>query len=151
MCMELLDCIILFYGFALTIVNKWTSNFALLLVSWGQIRTLGMLRSLFESLPKAFNQCLIPSDKSKKRWFQAPFSSTKPSKVWLLVLQPLIDNRSNVHLNRLDTIYFCSITWHIRIALDTWGHQRRRKSSSKICSDLESNYHKLSRGRSDKQ
>nr|CAB3451615.1 unnamed protein product [Digitaria exilis] len=45
----------------------------------GEIRTLGMLRSRFESLPKAFNQCLIPSDTSKKRGFRAAFSS-KPSK-----------------------------------------------------------------------
>ena len=74
-------------------------NFVLLLVfSWYQIRTLGMLRSRFESLPKAFNQCLIPSDTSKKRGFRAAFSS-KPSKVWILVLQPLLDSTSNVHLN----------------------------------------------------
>ncbi|KAK8463631.1 hypothetical protein SEVIR_1G386100v4 [Setaria viridis] len=45
----------------------------------GEIRTLGMLRSRFESLPKAFNQCLIPSDTSKRRGFRAAFSS-KPSK-----------------------------------------------------------------------
>lgn len=44
----------------------------------GEIRTLGMLRSRFESLPKAFNQCLIPSDTSKRRGFRAAFS--KPSK-----------------------------------------------------------------------
>jgi hypothetical protein len=78
-----------------------------------------MLRSRFESLPKAFNQCLIPSDTSKKRGLRAAFSSNKPSKVWILVLQPLFDSRSNVHLNRLDTIFFCYITWHIQNALDT--------------------------------
>ncbi|CAD6241520.1 unnamed protein product [Miscanthus lutarioriparius] len=44
----------------------------------GEIRTLGMLRSRFESLPKAFNQCLIPSDTSKRRGLRAAFS--KPSK-----------------------------------------------------------------------
>ncbi|CAN6245484.1 unnamed protein product [Urochloa humidicola] len=80
----------------------------------GEIRTLGMLRSRFESLPKAFNQCLIPSDTSKKRGFRAAFSS-KPAKtpegtkeeekiaarfaqIWNLIItsfreEDLIDNR----------------------------------------------------------
>ncbi|XP_021300964.1 callose synthase 5 [Herrania umbratica] len=35
----------------------------------GEIRTLGMLRSRFQSLPGAFNTCLVPSDKSQKRGF----------------------------------------------------------------------------------
>ncbi|GAA0165996.1 hypothetical protein LIER_21259 [Lithospermum erythrorhizon] len=35
----------------------------------GEIRTLGMLRSRFQSLPGAFNSCLVPSDKPKKRGF----------------------------------------------------------------------------------
>ncbi|OMO56217.1 Glycosyl transferase, family 48 [Corchorus olitorius] len=35
----------------------------------GEIRTLGMLRSRFQSLPGAFNACLVPSDKSRKRGF----------------------------------------------------------------------------------
>ena len=34
-----------------------------------QIRTLGMLRSRFTSLPGAFNTQLVPSDKSKKKGF----------------------------------------------------------------------------------
>ena len=34
-----------------------------------QIRTLGMLRSRFQSLPGAFNTYLVPSDKSQKRGF----------------------------------------------------------------------------------
>ncbi|MCH79276.1 callose synthase 3-like, partial [Trifolium medium] len=33
----------------------------------GEIRTLGMLRSRFESLPGAFNACLIPEEKSEPR------------------------------------------------------------------------------------
>lgn len=36
-------------------------------VYWFQIRTLGMLRSRFESLPGAFNACLIPEEKSEPR------------------------------------------------------------------------------------
>ncbi|KAM7497427.1 hypothetical protein LguiA_021841 [Lonicera macranthoides] len=43
----------------------------------GEIRTLGMLRSRFESLPGAFNGCLIPLDASepaKKKGFKATFS-----------------------------------------------------------------------------
>ncbi|XP_043697795.1 callose synthase 5 [Telopea speciosissima] len=35
----------------------------------GEIRTLGMLRSRFQSLPGAFNSCLVPSDKSQRRGF----------------------------------------------------------------------------------
>ncbi|KAL6591573.1 hypothetical protein ACP70R_050076 [Stipagrostis hirtigluma subsp. patula] len=80
----------------------------------GEIRTLGMLRSRFASLPKAFNQCLIPSDANKRRGFRAAFS-TKPSKtpedtkeeekiaarfaqIWNLIItsfreEDLIDNR----------------------------------------------------------
>lgn len=34
-----------------------------------QIRTLGMLRSRFQSLPGAFNAHLLPSDKSRKRGY----------------------------------------------------------------------------------
>ncbi|TVU27587.1 hypothetical protein EJB05_19078 [Eragrostis curvula] len=80
----------------------------------GEIRTLGMLRSRFESLPKAFNEYLIPSDDmNKRRGFRAAFSS-KPSKspedsqeekiaarfaqIWNLIItsfreEDLIDNR----------------------------------------------------------
>lgn len=42
-----------------------------------QIRTLGMLRSRFESLPGAFNGCLIPPEKSdtvKKKGLKATLS-----------------------------------------------------------------------------
>ncbi|KAK7858339.1 callose synthase 5 [Quercus suber] len=35
----------------------------------GEIRTLGMVRSRFQSLPGAFNTYLVPSDKSQKRGF----------------------------------------------------------------------------------
>ncbi|KAL2498594.1 Callose synthase 5 [Abeliophyllum distichum] len=35
----------------------------------GEIRTLGMLRSRFHSLPGAFNTYLVPSDKNRKRGF----------------------------------------------------------------------------------
>ncbi|WCJ19020.1 glucan synthase-like 3 [Euphorbia peplus] len=43
----------------------------------GEIRTLGMLRSRFQSLPGAFNACLIPVEKSnepKKKGLKATFS-----------------------------------------------------------------------------
>lgn len=41
-----------------------------------QIRTLGMLRSRFESLPGAFNACLIPEEQSepKKKGLKATLS-----------------------------------------------------------------------------
>ncbi|KAF5199964.1 Callose synthase [Thalictrum thalictroides] len=44
----------------------------------GEIRTLGMLRSRFQSLPGAFSASLVPSDKSKKRGF---FSFKRVSEV----------------------------------------------------------------------
>ncbi|RRT75488.1 hypothetical protein B296_00031171, partial [Ensete ventricosum] len=34
-----------------------------------EIRTLGMLRSRFHSLPGAFNTCLVPSEKVRNRRF----------------------------------------------------------------------------------
>lgn len=42
-----------------------------------QIRTLGMLRSRFQSLPGAFNSCLIPEERSepKKKGLRATLSS----------------------------------------------------------------------------
>ncbi|TVU07520.1 hypothetical protein EJB05_40878 [Eragrostis curvula] len=40
----------------------------------GEIRTLGMLRSRFESLPVAFNERLIPSDTNKSKGLRAAFS-----------------------------------------------------------------------------
>ncbi|XP_057954435.1 callose synthase 3 [Malania oleifera] len=42
----------------------------------GEIRTLGMLRSRFQSLPGAFNACLIPEEKSepKRKGLKATFS-----------------------------------------------------------------------------
>ncbi|KAK1670165.1 hypothetical protein QYE76_058324 [Lolium multiflorum] len=79
----------------------------------GEIRTLGMLRSRFESLPEAFNEHLIPNE-SKRRGFRSTFSS-KPSQkpedgkkeekiaarfaqIWNLIItsfreEDLIDNR----------------------------------------------------------
>lgn len=52
-----------------------------------QIRTLGMLRSRFQSLPGAFNACLVPNEKSesaKKRGIKATFFR-KFDQVWLLI------------------------------------------------------------------
>ncbi|KAK1613351.1 hypothetical protein QYE76_037024 [Lolium multiflorum] len=80
----------------------------------GEIRTLGMLRSRFESLPSAFNKLLIPSDAHKRKGFRAAFASklAKPSddeqekdkiaarfaQMWNLIItsfreEDLIDNR----------------------------------------------------------
>ncbi|KAJ8436465.1 hypothetical protein Cgig2_000450 [Carnegiea gigantea] len=46
----------------------------------GEIRTLGMLRSRFQSLPGAFNACLIPVEKTehKKKSLKATFSRRFP-------------------------------------------------------------------------
>ncbi|CAM0908545.1 unnamed protein product [Alopecurus aequalis] len=80
----------------------------------GEIRTLGMLRSRFDSLPSAFNKLLVPSDAHKSKGFRAAFASklAKPSddeqekdkiaarfaQMWNLIItsfreEDLIDNR----------------------------------------------------------
>ncbi|KAL6606076.1 hypothetical protein ACP70R_041729 [Stipagrostis hirtigluma subsp. patula] len=48
----------------------------------GEIRTLGMLRSRFHSLPGAFNTFLVPSDKSRNRRFSLAkrFAEVSPNK-----------------------------------------------------------------------
>ncbi|XP_020575940.1 callose synthase 5 [Phalaenopsis equestris] len=48
----------------------------------GEIRTLGMLRSRFHSLPGAFTACLVPSEKKQKRGFSLSkrFAEASPSK-----------------------------------------------------------------------
>ncbi|KAL6523086.1 Callose synthase 5 [Orobanche hederae] len=43
----------------------------------GEIRTLGMLRSRFQSLPAAFNTSLVPSEKIRKRGFFHPKNNHK--------------------------------------------------------------------------
>lgn len=53
-----------------------------------QIRTLGMLRYRFQSLPGAFNACLVPAgkdEKTKKKGLKATFSS-KFEQVWFLFI-----------------------------------------------------------------
>lgn len=53
-----------------------------------QIRTLGMLRSRFQSIPGAFNDRLVPHDNredTKKKGFKATFSR-KFDQVWLRLL-----------------------------------------------------------------
>ena len=57
-----------------------------------QIRTLGMLRSRFESLPEAFNERLIPSDANKSKGLRAAFSS-RP-KVFVSIVRLGIMSRS---------------------------------------------------------
>ncbi|XP_049933320.1 callose synthase 5-like [Nymphaea colorata] len=48
----------------------------------GEIRTLGMLRSRFNSLPGAFNVCLVPSEKTQRRRFSLSkrFAEVSPSR-----------------------------------------------------------------------
>ncbi|KAF7847605.1 hypothetical protein BT93_L2796 [Corymbia citriodora subsp. variegata] len=48
----------------------------------GEIRTLGMLRSRFDTLPRVFNQCLIPDDKTerkKKGFFSRNYDAKIPT------------------------------------------------------------------------
>ncbi|GJN39410.1 hypothetical protein PR202_gb28527 [Eleusine coracana subsp. coracana] len=78
----------------------------------GEIRTLGMLRSRFESLPVAFNERLIPSDTNRSKGLRAVFSrkpkasgdeqedekAARFAQMWNLIItsfreEDLIDNR----------------------------------------------------------
>lgn len=54
----------------------WTFVFTLNYFNSFQIRTLGMLRSRFRSLPGAFNACLIPEERiePKKKGLKATLS-----------------------------------------------------------------------------
>ncbi|CAN6833956.1 unnamed protein product [Brassica oleracea] len=63
----------IWYAIVSTLVGGLNGAFRRL----GEIRTLGMLRSRFQSLPGAFNACLVPNEKSetaKKRGIRATFS-----------------------------------------------------------------------------
>ncbi|KAL0722118.1 hypothetical protein Bca4012_036717 [Brassica carinata] len=63
----------IWYAIVSTLVGGLNGAFRRL----GEIRTLGMLRSRFQSLPGAFNACLVPNEKSetvKKRGIKATFS-----------------------------------------------------------------------------
>lgn len=57
------------------------------LISCIQIRTLGMLRSRFQSLPGAFNACLVPKEQPehKKKGLKATFSRRFPNVSYLLI------------------------------------------------------------------
>ncbi|KAJ0753610.1 putative 1,3-beta-glucan synthase [Helianthus annuus] len=48
----------------------------------GEIRTLGMLRSRFQSIPGAFSACLLPSEKAKRKGFSLSkgFSEVTPNR-----------------------------------------------------------------------
>lgn len=56
---------VLFFSFMFFFLSWQSFRFNYLF--WFQIRTLGMLRSRFQSLPGAFNACLIPEEKSEPR------------------------------------------------------------------------------------
>jgi callose synthase len=63
----------IWYAIVSTLVGGLNGAFRRL----GEIRTLGMLRSRFQSLPEAFNACLVPNEKSetpKKKGIMATFT-----------------------------------------------------------------------------
>lgn len=69
------EIIYIFVVWFLTFV--FCSLYLFIYLLWLQIRTLGMLRSRFQSLPGAFNACLIPEEKTestKKKGLKATFS-----------------------------------------------------------------------------
>ena len=58
------ECWVTSFLFSLSLM-LWHFYHFLVLFFYFQIRTLGMLRSRFLSLPGAFNACLIPEEKSE--------------------------------------------------------------------------------------
>ncbi|KAH9717609.1 callose synthase 5 [Citrus sinensis] len=86
----------------------------------GEIRTLGMLRSRFQSLPGAFNTYLVPSDKTPKRGFSfsKKFAEVTASR-------------------RSEAAKFAQLWNEIPIALDMAAQFRSRDSDlwKRICAD----------------
>lgn len=129
--------------FSPNVVEHYLSwgTYARLLGTWNQIRTLGMLRSRFESLPVAFNERLIPSDANKRKGLRAAFSR-KP-KVLISSVKLGFMSRSLAYLCWTNNI-LPDILWF----LGFWWWERGREKSCKICSNVEPNYHKFSWRRS---
>lgn len=82
---ECLTCLVVIYKEDNMYIYSLVFNFLFLFcptqlifyLLWFQIRTLGMLRSRFQSLPGAFNACLIPEERTettKKKGLKATFS-----------------------------------------------------------------------------
>ncbi|PKU85626.1 Callose synthase 5 [Dendrobium catenatum] len=107
----------------------------------GEIRTLGMLRSRFHSLPGAFNSCLVPSDKRQKRGFSlskrfaeaSPSKRTEAAKEMDLLLVPYSSDPS---LKMIQWPPFL-LASKIPIALDMAAEFRSKDSDlwKRICAD----------------
>ena len=69
-----------------------------------QIRTLGMLRSRFQSLPGAFNTYLVPSDKTRRRGFSLSKRFAEVTQDWCSFYQQS-DCGKNVVIHLLN--YIC--------------------------------------------
>ncbi|CAA7398033.1 unnamed protein product [Spirodela intermedia] len=119
----------------------------------GEIRTLGMLRSRFQSLPGAFNSYLVPSEKSRKRGFSLSkrFAEASPGKrteaakfaqLWNEVIcsfreeDLIIPYSSDPSLNLIQWPPFL-LASKIPIALDMAAQFRSKDSDlwRRICSD----------------
>jgi len=88
-----------------------------------QIRTLGMLRSRFESLPVAFNERLIPSDTNKSKGFRAAFSR-KPKVFISSVKLSFISRLLFISISLLNEQYFSWYTLVFRLLV---MKKRKRK------------------------
>ncbi|KAK9233159.1 hypothetical protein WN943_023408 [Citrus x changshan-huyou] len=109
----------------------------------GEIRTLGMLRSRFQSLPGAFNTYLVPSDKTPKRGFSfskkfAEVTASRRSeaaKFAQLWNEVIFETKLVGSLTQGDGSVASSL--HIPIALDMAAQFRSRDSDlwKRICAD----------------
>lgn len=102
-----------------------------------QIRTLGMLRSRFDSIPLAFNACLIPvetSDAKRKKGLKSYLHSRFKEVPFLLLLHIFVTFFYYIALFA-NFVKFCY--WYN--FLDEAC--RQGEDSCKVCTDVERNCH----------
>lgn len=104
-----------------------------------QIRTLGMLRSRFGSIPLAFNACLIPAEESDAKRKKG--------------LKSYLHSRFEVSLFFFYIFLHCFFIFIGLLISEILCYcyniseeaHRQGEDSRKICTDVERNYHELSR------
>ncbi|KAG9441282.1 hypothetical protein H6P81_017136 [Aristolochia fimbriata] len=106
----------------------------------GEVRTLGMLRSRFQSLPGAFNACLVPSEKRKRGFaFRRRFAEVPPSRRTEAAKEMdllMVPYTSDLSLKLIQWPPFL-LASKIPVALDMAAQFRHRDSDlwKRICSD----------------
>lgn len=109
-----------------------------------QIRTLGMLRSRFQSLPGAFNTYLVPNDKADKKRFSLSKSSNEVYFVLTYSVVYMLFILQAMKRNRLPKTYKSeNLIKHI--IFGCLGFTQQEKWSCKVRSVMEWIYMQFSR------